>query len=216
LASAILVNLLHAVLTQAYQIDHIVSGMAINLLALGGTNYLIRSSTRWSSEPLPVLEGWAYWPISIVAVAFLAVYLARTRGGLRLYAVGNDPDKARLAGIEPVRVRYLALVGTGVLTGLAGTALVSNAGGFVDGMTAGRGYIALAALILGAWRVLPTLLACTFFGILFALQIQLQGAGIAGIELPKEFWLALPYLATLAALAGLVGKGRAPAGLGKP
>jgi simple sugar transport system permease protein len=163
-----------------------------------------------------VLEGWAYWPISIVAVAFLAVYLARTRGGLRLYAVGNDPDKARLAGIEPVRVRYLALVGTGVLTGLAGTALVSNAGGFVDGMTAGRGYIALAALILGAWRVLPTLLACTFFGILFALQIQLQGAGIAGIELPKEFWLALPYLATLAALAGLVGKGRAPAGLGKP
>ena len=214
--SAILVNLLHAVLTQAYRIDHIVSGMAINLLALGGTNYLLRSSTSWSTERPPVLEGWVYWPLSIIAVAVLTVYLVRTRGGLRLLAVGNDPDKARLAGIEPAHVRYLALIGTGVLTGLAGAALISNAGGFVDGMTAGRGYIALAALILGAWRVLPTLLACTFFGVLFALQIQLQGAGIGGYEIPKEFWLALPYIATLAALAGLVGKGKAPAGLGKP
>ena len=86
---------------------------------------------------------------------------------------------------------------------------------FIENMTAGRGYIALAALIIGGWRPLPTLIACIGFGFIQALQLQLQGTQFAGGSIPPEFWNSLPYLVTLFALAGLLGKSRAPAGLGK-
>lgn len=213
--ASVLLGLLHTLLTQAYRIDHIVSGMAINALAFGGTNFLFRSTSMAGHAP-PVLRIQAFWAFALVALITIAFFVARTSGGLRLLAVGNDPDKARQMGVNPTSVRYWALFGTGLLCGLSGVMIMSNAGGFVDGMTAGRGFIALAALILGGWRPWPTLIACVLFGFLSALQIRLQGSAVLGVQLPPEAWVALPYVATLIALAGLLGKSRAPAGLGKP
>ncbi len=118
-------------------------------------------------------------------------------------------------GVQPIRVRFFGLLATGVLTGIAGVELVAYTGVFTDNMTAGRGYIALAALILGGWRPIPACLACFAFGFFSALQVQLQGTAIFGAQLPVELWAALPYLVTIVAMAGFLGRNRTPAGLGK-
>jgi simple sugar transport system permease protein len=210
---AVLLSLLHCLLTQAYRVDHIVSGMAINLIALGGTSYLDRRFTDQArSAEIPQLPLAIHVVLALVLPFAVAAFLRWTRGGLRLLAVGNAPDKSRQMGVDPLRVRYAALAWAGVFCGLAGALIVTNAGRFTDGMTAGRGFIALAALIVGSWRPLPALLACLAFGTLEALQIHFQGAG----GLPSEVWNSVPYVATVAVLAGLVGRSRAPAGLGKP
>jgi simple sugar transport system permease protein len=228
--AAILMALLHWLLTQKFSLDHIISGMAVNALALGGTNFLDRAFTDHSrSGGIPVLPTMMLdlgaagrFQVSIyLALAFIAPfltygYLRSTRAGLRLFAVGGDPDKSRLMGIRPLRVRLAALVATGVFTGLAGTLMISNVGRFTNDMTAGRGYIALAALILGGWRPLPAMAACVVFALFEAVQIQLQGTDLFGANIPSEAWQALPYLVTVIALAGLLGKSRAPQGLGKP
>ncbi len=217
LAAAILLMLLHAVLTQAFAIDQIISGMAINAIAAGGTSFLGKAMLDETSLlRAPFLPTQTYWCVAALAVATLAFYLRWTRGGVHLLAVGNDPDKSRQMGLDPVKVRYLALVATGLLCGLSGALICSNSGSFRDNMTAGRGFIALAALIIGGWRPLPTLAACLGFGLIEALQLHLQGTQLAGAAVPTEFWTSLPYLVTLVAMAGLLGKNRAPAGLGKP
>jgi simple sugar transport system permease protein len=214
--AGVLMSLLHALFTQAFSIDHIVSGMAINALAIGGTNFSAKALAELSHERVPVYPNWAYYTLALAATIWIGFYLKRTRGGLHLLAVGNDPDKSRQMGLNPIKVRYLALVGTGVLAGLAGILIVSNAQSFSDQMTAGRGFIALAALILGGWRPWPALAACLLFGLFSALQLQLQGTRILGADIPYDAWKALPYLVTIIALAGFLGRNRAPAGLGKP
>ncbi len=214
--AGILVSMLHLVLTQTYRFDHIVSGMAINALALGGTNVLRERFTALEGTgQVATLPMGLYQWLALASVALLAWALVRTRPGLHLLATGEDPSKARQMGLHTDRVRFWALVGTGVLCGVAGAMIMSNAGGFTDGMTAGRGYIALAALILGGWRPMPAMLACAVFGSFEALQLQLQGSTLLGADLPREFWNALPYLVTLLALGGLLGRSRSPAGLGK-
>ncbi len=214
--ASILMSLVHFLLTQSFRIDHIVSGMAVNALAFGLSNFVDRRfiSTESSSRFPHIVEN-LYIAIALVAPLIAWIILEKTRGGLRLKAVGEDPNKSRQMGLSPVAIRFKALVMTGVCCGIAGALIVSSAGSFVDQMTAGRGFIALAALILGGWRPIPALLACLVFGFFDALQIQLQGTELAGAKLPPEFWKALPYLATLAAMAGLLGKNRAPSGLGK-
>jgi simple sugar transport system permease protein len=217
LAVGVALMSLHAVLTQAYAIDHIISGMAINALSLGGTSFAAkRFIDDAGAAQGAYFPAGLYWPIAAVIVAGLWVYLSRTKGGVRLMAVGNDPDKSRQMGVEPVKIRYLALAATGVFCGLAGAMIVSNSRNFADNMTAGRGYIALAALIIGSWRPVPTFLACVGFGLVDALQLSLQGTKMAGANVPPEFWNIMPYFVTLVALAGLLGKNRAPSGLGKP
>lgn len=212
----ILLSLLHWVLTQHYRVDHIVSGMAINLLALGGSNFLNARLKQQLASVVPTLPLWVFGVMALVAGGMLAFGLARTRSGLRLQAVGYDPGKAREAGLQPVAIRWKALVWTGVLCGLSGALVLSNTGTFSDNMTSGRGFIALAALIVGGWRPVPTLLACVAFALLEAVAIQFQGAPILGVTLPAELWGITPYLITLVALSGLVGRVKAPAGLGKP
>ena len=230
IGSATLLSLLHWLLTQKFSLDHIISGMAINAIAMGGTNFLDRAFTdteRTSGVPgLPSLTlklgSGATFPISIYLIlafllpGLLALYIRRSRAGLRLLAVGNDPDKSRLMGVRPLRVRLVAALATGLFTGLAGAMILSNVGRFTNEMTAGRGYIALAALILGGWRPLQAMLACITFGLFEAIQIQLQGTNVLGAKIPSEAWSALPYLVTVIALAGFIGKSRAPLGLGKP
>jgi general nucleoside transport system permease protein len=229
ISAAVLLSLFHWLLTQKFSLDHIISGMAINALALGGTNFLDRAfKDPERNEGIPLLPTWvldlgAAGKYQVSAFLVLAIllpfgihwYLRRSRAGLRLLAVGSDPEKARLIGIGPLKVRLLALVATGIFTGLAGALIISNVGRFTDGMTAGRGYIALAALILGGWRPIPAMAACIAFALFEAIQIQLQGTNILGAKIPSEAWQALPYIATVIALAGFLGRSRAPQGLGR-
>lgn len=215
IATAIVVSLLHWVLTQTYRLDHIISGMAINLLAAGGTNYFNARFSDPDANSLPVLPEKLFFVLAFLAPALLFLYSRYTKGGLRLFAVGNDPDKARLMGVQPLSVRFFGLVATGVFTGISGSMIFSSAGQFTEGMTAGRGYIALAALIIGAWKPLQALIACVAFGFFQALQLQLQGTKVAGAEIPAEIFNSLPYVITVVALAGLLGRSRAPSGLGK-
>lgn len=207
--ASVLLSVLHWTVTQLYRVDGIISGMVINALALGGTHFA--AQTVGTGSEFPALPRMLYYVLAFSLPVVVQLYTNGTRGGLRLVASGADPDKARLVGVEPLRVRFFALVGTGVLCGLAGSLLVTEVGAFGDEMTAGRGYIALAALILGAWRAVPTLVVCVLFGLTFALQIQLKGQG----GVPSEVWTMLPYLATLVALAGARRRQTAPAGLGR-
>lgn len=214
--AGIIISLLHWTLTQVYRIDHIISGMAINLLASGGTGFLEASGyakntlTDAQRLPLPL-----YYAIAVLGPVLLFVVANQTRFGLRHKSVGSDPDKARLLGINPQRVRFFALMITGVFAGLAGSLLVSETSTFTKDMTSGRGYIALAALILGGWRPVPAALSCLLFGLATAVQIKMSGQQVMGLEIPSEIWKMLPYIVTLLALAGLLGRNRTPAGLGK-
>jgi general nucleoside transport system permease protein len=213
--AATVLSLLHWLATQKYAVDHVISGMAINALALGGSNFLVG---RFGDPGAGTLTGlplpW-YYAVAFVLPFGLWAYTRRTRAGLRMVAVGADPTKARLMGLRPQMIRLGALLATGVFTGLAGAVIVTDARVFTDNMTAGRGFIALAALILGGWRPVPALLACIMFGFFSALRLQLQGTDFLPM-VPSEAWAALPYVVTVVALAGFLGKARTPAGLGKP
>jgi simple sugar transport system permease protein len=144
--------------------------------------------------------------------------LERTRFGLRLRAVGENPHMVDAAGVSVTRLRYAALTLNGVLCGLAGSYLVLalNAS-FAPNMTAGRGYMALAAMIFGNWRPLPALGACLLFGFLDAAAIRLQGVPLRGVgEVPVQAVQALPYLLTVVLLAGFIRRSTPPAALGRP
>ncbi len=215
IAAAICLSLFHWLATQTFRVDHVISGMAINAIAFGGVNTIAAKFLDPGATP-PRLPDPPFLILAFGLPILVAYGVSRTRAGLRLQAVGSDPEKARLVGLNPVWVRFGGLVLTGVFTGLSGALIFNGVGNLTDTMTAGRGYIALAALILGGWRPIPALLACLLFGFLEALQLVLQGTSIGGVQIPTEAWNALPYLATVVALAGFVGKTRAPAGLGKP
>lgn len=159
----------------------------------------------------------------LVYVAALCVPLAawvvfKTRFGLRLRAVGENPSAVDTAGISVNAMRYRALMVTGVLCGIAGAYLsISQGAGFIRDMTAGKGYLALAALIFGKWRPVPALLACLLFAFADALQARLQGVSLPVVgEVPTQAIQALPYLLTILLLAGFVGRAIAPKAIGQP
>lgn len=212
--AAILIGWMHFALTQIYDFDHIVSGMAMNALAYGVSNFVDRRFGE-STYKMPDLPSGILPTLALVIPIALAWWFAYSRFGLRITAVGEDPLKAQLQGINPLKVRFASITFSGLFCGLGGALVVYAAGSYVDNITAGRGYIALAALILGRWQPLLALIACLTFGFFDALQIQLQGTNLMGANLPPELWKALPYLATLLALAGFVGKSRPPAALGQ-
>ncbi|MFM8990247.1 MAG: ABC transporter permease, partial [Alphaproteobacteria bacterium] len=151
----------------------------------------------------------------VPAVAFV---LGPTRFGLRQRAVGQDPGAVETAGISVHGLRYRALLATGVLAGIAGTYLsIAHGAGFQQDMTAGKGFLALAALIFGKWRVWPTLGACLLFAFVDALQIRLQGVALPLVGVvPVQAIQALPYVLTVLLLAGFVGRAVAPRALGVP
>ena len=156
--------------------------------------------------------------LSLLAV-FVTYYMVfKTRFGLRLRAVGEKPEAVDTAGISVIRMRYQAVIIAGMLCGLAGAYLsIAHGAGFGREMSAGKGYIALAAMIFGKWNPIPTLFACLLFGFLEALGNRLQGVELFLIgEVPVQFMQALPYILTVILLAGFIGKARAPGAIGVP
>ena len=156
--------------------------------------------------------------LSLLAV-FVTYYMVfKTRFGLRLRAVGEKPEAVDTAGISVIRMRYQAVIIAGMLCGLAGAYLsIAHGAGFGREMSAGKGYIALAAMIFGKWNPIPTLFACLLFGFLEALGNRLQGVELLLIgEVPVQLMQALPYILTVILLAGFIGKARAPGAIGVP
>ncbi|SEP69664.1 nucleoside ABC transporter membrane protein [Devosia sp. YR412] len=155
--------------------------------------------------------------IAFIMVGVTAYVLYRTRFGLRMRAVGENPKAVDTAGISVVKLRYQAVIITGLLAGLAGAYFsIAQGSGFGNNMTAGKGYIALAALIFAKWKPVPAMFTCLLFGFLDALQIRLQGAQLGGIEIPVQAIQALPYLLTVILLAGFIGKAVGPKAGGVP
>jgi simple sugar transport system permease protein len=213
-------GLLHAFFTQTLRMNHVISGLGITLLATGATRYL---SLRWFAEGFRI-EGLP--PLLFLALAaglpFVVLFvLNKTRFGLRLRAVGENPESARMAGIAPGPPRFAAVTLSGVLAAMAGAYLsMAEAHTFSSNMSAGKGYIALAAVIFGKWHPLGAALGALFFGFFYAVQTQLQISGHElnwlGVEWTSPFLLdSLPYLMTLAALVSVVGRAVPPAALGK-
>ncbi len=156
--------------------------------------------------------------LALVMVPATALLLYKTRFGLRLRAVGEVPEAVDSAGVSVTWLRYRAVILTGLFCGLAGAYLSTAQGaGFVREMSAGKGYIALAAVIFGNWRPVPVLLACLLFGFLEAASARLQGVEIPLIgEAPTQLMLALPYIMTVLLLAGFVGRSSPPSAIGEP
>jgi len=155
--------------------------------------------------------------VAIAVVPLSAWVLSRTRFGLRLRAVGENPQAVDTAGISVARLRYQAVIIAGVLCGIAGaylsTALQTS---FVRDMTGGRGYLALTALIFANWRAWPALFACLLFGFLQAIANFMQGAQLLGIDIPVQVFNSLPYVMTIILLAVFVGKSTPPKASGLP
>jgi simple sugar transport system permease protein len=246
MAAAILLSWMHGLACVSHQGDQVVSGVAINIIAAGMTAVLGIALFSQGGQTPPVSADVRIQPIFqglgvsletqqagvlnglishnlIVYLAFALVPLCwwvlfRTKFGLRLRAVGENPQMVDAAGVSVQRLRYIALTINGILCGLAGSYLVlAQSASFSPNMTAGRGFMALAALIFGRWHPVGALGACLLFGFMDAAAIRLQGVHMPGIgEVPVQLIQALPYLLTVILLAGLVGKSIAPLALGRP
>ena len=221
-AAAALVAAIHAVACIRFRADQVVTGTAINILMLGIPGFL-SGALFLSSGSTPQLEKAQLLPNAPIVLAFAAVpitwyVLARTRFGLRLRAVGENPAAADAAGVSVSAVRYAGVLLSGLLCGIAGAYLsIGQASLFTRNMTSGRGFIALAALIFGKWRPVQTMLACLFFGFTEAMTFQMQGVVKlpSGEDIPVQFIQIVPYVLTIVVLAGFIGHSRAPKALGR-
>lgn len=208
-----------------FRADQVVVGIAINLLAIGMTRFFLRLAFGSSSNSPRIVgfggertgTGFAalatdpmIW-LGVLAIPVVAWVLYRMPFGLRVRAVGEHPSAATSVGVPVARVRYIAVIVSGALAGLGGVYLVLDQHQFTDQMTAGRGFIALAATIFGRWDPARVGVACLLFAAAETLQIQLQGAQLV----PSQFVEMIPYVLTIIALAGVVGRAIPPAALGK-
>lgn len=230
-----LMALIHAVISINFKANQIVSGIAINIAALGLTNYLLLVQTSGqgvrslaSNLRLPVIT-WGplanipflgpvlfqqniIFYVAVLILVGIQLLLFRTNIGLRIRAVGEHPQAADTAGVNVRLVRYLCVISSGLLSGLAGAFLALGINGiFNSNMTAGAGYIALAAMIFGKYTPLGTAGACLIFGLGEALSVRMQDSGVSPYLLST-----IPYILTLIALVGLVGRTIAPAADGIP
>ncbi|MET0622802.1 MAG: ABC transporter permease [Pyrinomonadaceae bacterium] len=212
---------IHAVACIRYKADQVVSGTAINIL-LTGVPALLSGAFFLSSGSTPQIPKENLIPLTPVVIAFALVPLTYyalyyTPFGLRLRAVGENPEAADAAGVSVRLLRYTGVMLSGALAGIGGAYLsIGQSSLFTRNMSAGRGFIALAALIFGKWRPVQTMLACLLFGFTEAVAIQLQGVPIGGQEIPNQFIQIIPYVLTIVVLAGFIGTSRAPRALGIP
>lgn len=229
MAAGAVLALIYAVATIKFEADQVVSGMAINFLMFGlpavisGAVYDSAGSTEQIAKANLLPEFFNRISIaSLLAFALVPLccyVLYKTPFGLRLRAVGENPAAADAAGVSVIRLRYLAVIISGVLAAAGGAYLsIGQSSLFTRNMTAGRGFIALAALILAKWRPVPVLVACLFFGFTEALTIQIQGVYKlpSGEDIPVQFIQMIPYVLTIIVLAGFIGLSRAPKALGIP
>ena len=245
LASAMLaggcVAYLIAVACIRFKANEVVTGTGVNILFLGlpavlsGALFLSSGSTPPLKKEqlmpslfqlLPVMPEWRlFTDVSVMSLLALVVavvtryVLYRTPFGLRLRSVGENPEAADAAGVPVNRIRYAAVILSGILAAAGGAYLsIGQSSLFLRNMTAGRGFIALAALIFGKWRPLQTLLACVLFGFADAMTIQMQGVAKlpSGEDVPVQFIQMIPYVVTIVMLAGFIGQSRAPGALGVP
>ncbi len=228
----LLVAVLHGLICFVFRANQVVSGVVLNILALGATSFLLATvlgpNVNQAVASLPRIQihslaqipfvGRALFTQNVmVYVAYLAVpvvwwVLRRTSAGLALEAAGQRPEAAESLGVNVRRVRWSALAACGILAGVGGGQLaLAGLGFFTQNMTAGRGFIALAAVVFGRWRPLGAAAAVLLFAIADAFQIRAQALGI---DVPYQFLVMLPYVVTLVALAGLLRRMRPPASLG--
>ncbi|MGQ9896168.1 MAG: ABC transporter permease [Acidobacteriota bacterium] len=217
LAAGLLVAALHAFCCITCRADQVVTGTAINILMLG-VPPLISGALFESTGSTPALAQTQTLPTLPIVVALAAVpvtmfVLFKTPFGLRLRAVGEVPEAAATAGVSVTWLRWQGVLLSGLLAGLGGVYLsIGQNSLYTRNMTAGRGYIALAALIFGNWLPLRVLLACLLFGFMDAVQIRLQGTS----SIPTQFIQIIPYIFTMVVLAGFIGKATPPQALGTP
>lgn len=223
IAGGVATALLYGLCCIRYRANQVVVGIAINLFAIGVTRFFLRL-TFDSSSNSPRVPGFTetgtgfaalaanplVW-LGVLALPAVGWVLYRTPFGLRMRAVGEHPVAALSVGVPVTRVRWLSVALSGALAGLGGTYLALDQHQFTDGMTAGRGFIALAATIFGRWDPPRVAIACVLFAAAETLQIQLQGAQLV----PSQFVEMIPYLLTIIALAGVVGRAVPPSALGK-
>jgi len=214
-------GLIHAVASIRYRADQVVTGIAINLLAIGVTRFFLKLAFASSSNSPRVvgfggnIEAHGFdnpllW-MGLIVAPVLAFIVYRTPYGLRVRAVGEHPAAAASLGIRTALVQYAAVAISGILAALGGVFLALDQHQFTDQMTAGRGFIAVAAVIFGRWDPVRAALACLLFAAAETLQIQLQGNQL----IPSQFIEMIPYALTIIALAGVVGRAVPPAALGK-
>lgn len=236
-ASAIgggLIALMVAVVAVRYGADQMVTGLAVNILAIGLTSFLLRMAAGGGRTPVVQIPLMPVWPVpvlsdipwigpvlfaqppltyaALIAIVPMILLLFRMQAGLTLRATGENPTAVFATGSDPVRVRFMAVIASGAIAGLGGAVLsLQQVGTFTDGMTAGRGYLALAAIIVGRWMPLGALVACILFGAAEAIQLRAQA-----LALPVSSYTIqmLPYLIALGVLAMLGRSARLPAAIG--
>ena len=244
---SVLMSLVHGYASISQRGNQVVSGVAINMLAAGlcvvignswfkqgGRTPALDAGSRFLAIDFPGRESLFASPffgpvskifldhsiltyVAIAMVPLTAWALAKTRFGLRLRAVGENPHAVDTAGISVSKLRYQAVIIAGVLCGIAGAYLATSlSASFVRDMSAGRGFMALTALIFANWRAWPALYACLLFGFLQAIANFMQGAHVMGVEIPVQFFNALPYIMTVILLAGFIGKSIPPRAAGIP
>jgi ABC-type uncharacterized transport system permease subunit len=230
------VGLAVAIVAVRFRADNMVTGLSANILALGLTSYLLRVIAGGGGRPAGIhLAPLVPWPVPLLAhipllgpllfvqppltyvallgCAAMPLFLDRTAAGLTLRATGENPEAAFASGADPLRVRILAVTACGAIAGLGGAVLsLQQVGTFTDGMTGGRGYLALASLIVGRWAPWGAAAACLVFGAAEAFELRLQTFGI-----PVSSYIVQmsPYLIALAVLAGLGRSSRMPAAIGR-
>ncbi len=222
LAFGLALAAIHAVSSLRFRADQVIVGIAINLLVIGGTRFFLHLAFGSSSNSprigafgetgglLGSLTSPLLW-LGLVTIPVVAWGVYRTPCGLRVRAAGEHPDAAASVGVSVPRVRYTAVLLSGALAALGGVYLAFEQHQFSDQMTAGRGFIAVAAVIFGRWDPVRAGIACLLFAAAETLEIQLQ----ATTAVPSQFIGIIPYVLTIVALAGVVGRSIAPAALGK-
>jgi ABC-type uncharacterized transport system permease subunit len=231
-----LIGLAVALITVRFRADNMVTGLAANILALGLTSYLLRAAGTGGRPPSIHLVPLAAWPIpglakipglgpllftqppltyfAVLACVAIGGFLNRTQIGLTLRATGENPEAVFATGGRPQRVRICAIIACGAIAGIAGAVLsLQQVGTFTDGMTGGRGYLALASLIVGRWNPWGAAAACLVFGAADAFGLRLQ---TFGVPVSSYVLQMAPYLIALAVLAGLGKSARLPAAIGQP
>lgn len=249
IACAVMFSAVHGYASISQRGNQIVSGTAINFIAMGATVIIgqawfsmagrtpsLGSGAKLETIVLPFADALLSVPVigfiysRVLSGHFLLTYFAyamipltwwilyRTRFGLRLRAVGENPGAVDTAGISVVRLRYMAVLLGGVFVGLAGAFLsMAVSAGFTKGMSAGKGFIALAALVFANWKPKNILLTCLLFGFLDSLSIAFQGKSVPIVgAIPVQLWTALPYILTVILLAGFIGKAIPPRASGTP